>query len=75
MACSVTLFITTIEMRRLIGLLSFVESSGVVDANHTTRPILFPGTPTALNARRAALARFWSDDQLPKPSDSLAATR
>jgi hypothetical protein len=62
-ACFVRLFITTMLMRRLIGLSGADGSSSTLEARPTTRPIFSAGKPPAMSARRAALARSAESSQ------------
>src|SRR5690349_6921467 len=56
--------ITTMLMRRLIGLSGCVLSKSTDEASPTTRAILSSGSPPTMSARRAALARSADSSQL-----------
>lgn len=66
-ACSACLVITTILMRRLIGLCGSALLNKTDDDNPTTREIFSSGNPPATSARRAAFARSADSSQLVYP--------
>jgi len=61
---SAFLFITMMEMRRLIGLFGFCWSISTADDRPTTRTILLSSMPPAISSRRDALARSADSSQL-----------